>query len=383
MASECDVLRLPFELGPESYIRWPISTDSRDTPVGRRAPIGWPGDVPGRRRRRRGGARRRRSRSCVAARLRAGAALHGGRAVPADVGRGVPARSAASGRTTAAAGGARRGAGRRPGNSPRAGSPQPASGSRNRPLYLRFVQEQLARAEVAAWRRAVRPRLRGKARFAAVGVLAQADRRVRCGSRCSSAARSPAARRGGAPARRGGAARAGEPRPVAPSVPPTAGCSAPAATRCCSTGTSTPFNDWRSTFDGVNDHEADWEQVTVSSSPTPTAAAPGLGGLLVARPAGPDLRRRWDDPQLRRVGDHPVVYAGGRLALGRLPAGRLRRLRRAAVAARGSVAGAARAPAAGAAGRGSRGRASASRSSTTHRGDGPASAPAERTWRRS
>ena len=44
---------------------------------------------------------------------------------------------------------------------------------RNRPLYLRFVQEQLTRAEVAAWRREDRPRLRGKARFAAVGVLAR------------------------------------------------------------------------------------------------------------------------------------------------------------------------------------------------------------------
>ena len=44
---------------------------------------------------------------------------------------------------------------------------------RGRPLYLRFVQEQLTRADVAAWRREDRPRLRGKARFAAVGVVAR------------------------------------------------------------------------------------------------------------------------------------------------------------------------------------------------------------------
>ena len=72
-----------------------------------------------------------------------------------------------------------------------------------------------------------------------------------------------------------------------------------------------PMNDWRSSFYGVNDHEADWEQIFVYLS--------GRGGELEPRwvayashdYAGDDLRRRWDDPELHLVnGDHPVVYAG-------------------------------------------------------------------------
>ena len=43
------------------------------------------------------------------------------------------------------------------------------------------------------------------------------------------------------------------------------------------------MNDWRSTFAGVNDHEADWEQVTVFlPDPPDLVARPGLGGLLLA-----------------------------------------------------------------------------------------------------
>ncbi|MPY93626.1 MAG: hypothetical protein GEV08_11360 [Acidimicrobiia bacterium] len=71
------------------------------------------------------------------------------------------------------------------------------------------------------------------------------------------------------------------------------------------------MNDWRSSFGGANDHEADWEQVTVY------LAAPPEGGLRPAWVAfsahdevGDDLRRRWDDPDLVRAGDHPVVFAG-------------------------------------------------------------------------
>ena len=74
------------------------------------------------------------------------------------------------------------------------------------------------------------------------------------------------------------------------------------------------MNDWRSTFGGVNDHEADWEQVTVFL-PDP----PGLESLA-ARPAwvafsshdevGDDLRRRQDDPDIERRDTHPVVFAG-------------------------------------------------------------------------
>ena len=94
------------------------------------ARIGWPGDVPGRRRRRRGGARRRRSRSRVATRLRAGAALHGRGAVPADVGRGVPGEVQPLGRRRRQpAPAARRGAGGGRGTHARPGLRRPVSGT--------------------------------------------------------------------------------------------------------------------------------------------------------------------------------------------------------------------------------------------------------------
>ena len=73
------------------------------------------------------------------------------------------------------------------------------------------------------------------------------------------------------------------------------------------------FNDYRSTFDGVDDHEADWEMALVYLS---TDADGGLEPEWVAYAchdfSGDDLRRRWDDDEgLIRVGDHPVIFAGG------------------------------------------------------------------------
>ncbi|HJW90261.1 MAG TPA: hypothetical protein VJ436_06440 [Anaerolineales bacterium] len=72
-----------------------------------------------------------------------------------------------------------------------------------------------------------------------------------------------------------------------------------------------PFNNWRSGFFGANDHEADWEMIYVYLSE-------GSGGQLqpewVAYAShdfsGDDLRRRWDDPELEKSGEHPVIYAG-------------------------------------------------------------------------
>ena len=73
------------------------------------------------------------------------------------------------------------------------------------------------------------------------------------------------------------------------------------------------FNDYRSTFDGVDDHEADWEMALVYLSTDPDG---GLKPEWVAFAchdfSGDDLRRRWDDGEgLIRVGDHPVIFAGG------------------------------------------------------------------------
>lgn len=71
------------------------------------------------------------------------------------------------------------------------------------------------------------------------------------------------------------------------------------------------FNNWRSGFFGLNDHEADWELVNVylyesdQGELTPEWVAYSSHDF-----SGDDLRRRWDDPELEKVGDHPRVYAG-------------------------------------------------------------------------
>lgn len=72
-----------------------------------------------------------------------------------------------------------------------------------------------------------------------------------------------------------------------------------------------PMNDWRSSFHGINDHEADWENLIIY-------AAPDEDGVLQARwvafsshdAEGDGLRRRVDDPDLEWEGDHVVAYPG-------------------------------------------------------------------------
>jgi hypothetical protein len=71
------------------------------------------------------------------------------------------------------------------------------------------------------------------------------------------------------------------------------------------------FNDWRSRAYGVNDHEADWEQVVVYLAEQPDGSTRPAWVVFSAHDeTGDDLRRRWDDPDLALVGDHPVVHAG-------------------------------------------------------------------------
>ncbi|MBM4423839.1 MAG: hypothetical protein FJ030_10655 [Chloroflexi bacterium] len=67
------------------------------------------------------------------------------------------------------------------------------------------------------------------------------------------------------------------------------------------------MNDWRSSFYGVNDHESDWEQIIVYLSED---LAPQWVAYASHDFTGDDLRRRWDDPELRREGDHPIIFAG-------------------------------------------------------------------------
>ncbi|WP_229075003.1 hypothetical protein [Actinoplanes sp. DH11] len=76
------------------------------------------------------------------------------------------------------------------------------------------------------------------------------------------------------------------------------------------------FNNWRSAFGGVNEHEADWEQVSIfldaTGPPGPDGLPPASWVVFSAHDeTGDDLRRRWDDPDLSLVGGrHPVVFVG-------------------------------------------------------------------------
>jgi hypothetical protein len=70
------------------------------------------------------------------------------------------------------------------------------------------------------------------------------------------------------------------------------------------------YNDWRSRVFGVNDHEADWEQVAVYLAGQDDDLRPVWVASSAHDEQGDDLRRRWDDPDLSIEGEHPVIYAG-------------------------------------------------------------------------
>jgi len=71
-----------------------------------------------------------------------------------------------------------------------------------------------------------------------------------------------------------------------------------------------PFNDWRSGFFGANDHEADWEKVFVYLSESEGEISPEWVAYAAHNYTGDNLRRRWDDPEVEKVGEHPVIYVG-------------------------------------------------------------------------
>ncbi|MEM7339817.1 MAG: hypothetical protein AAF467_14280 [Actinomycetota bacterium] len=69
------------------------------------------------------------------------------------------------------------------------------------------------------------------------------------------------------------------------------------------------MNDWRSSYQGVNDHEADWEQAWIFCDPAdrrPVWVVCSSHDYL-----GSDLRRHWDDPECVRIAERPVLFAGG------------------------------------------------------------------------
>ena len=184
---------------------------------------------------------------------------------------------------------------------------------RDRSLELRFVERRLRGAAMRAWRRAERPRLRGTARLASVGVLART---------VDSFLRLSLLLRGRTP---GGTAAAAE----------VAAREHLDLQRCAYYGRVVRdgdyvvlqywlfhvFNDWRSTFAGVNDHEADWELVAVYLTDQGEGLQPQWVAASCHDHAGDELRRRWDDPRLLRAGDHPVIFAGAGSHAGGFEAG--------------------------------------------------------------
>lgn len=171
-------------------------------------------------------------------------------------------------------------------------------------VYLTLVDRPLNRDEFAAWKKdPQRPTFTASSRFAAVGILSRL---------IDSLMRMTLILRGKVP---GGYAAAAALRtrsmPHAGQHPYYGHVSREGGYIVLQYWYFYAMNDWRSTFGGVNDHEADWEQVTLflverdDAEPTLTWVA-----FSSHDEVGDDLRRRWDDPDIEYVGQHPVVYAG-------------------------------------------------------------------------
>ncbi len=173
---------------------------------------------------------------------------------------------------------------------------------RDRPLHLRFVTGPLDRSALRRWRREERPRLQGSDRLAAVGVFTRV---------VDSLLRVSLLLRGRVPGGLAAAAELASREHLDPDRFAYHG-------RVVRAGGYivlqywyfSVFNDWRSTFAGVNDHEADWELVCVYLADVVGGPEPRWVAASSHDHAGDELRRRWDDPQLRREGVHPVIFAG-------------------------------------------------------------------------
>ena len=71
------------------------------------------------------------------------------------------------------------------------------------------------------------------------------------------------------------------------------------------------YDSWRSGFGGVNDHEADWEMISIYLYEVDGQLVPEWATYASHDFRGDDLRRRWDDAdQLDLEDGHPVVYVG-------------------------------------------------------------------------
>ncbi len=175
---------------------------------------------------------------------------------------------------------------------------------RDRPLFLRFVEKPFGGAEYARWRRLPRERISATGRFTTTGVF---GRLIDAGLRASLLLR------GTVPS---GVAAAAETtyreRLDASRFTYYGRVVRGGGYVCLQYWYFYAMNDWRSTFRGINDHEADWEMVTIYLAEQDDGGAPVPEWVAFSSHDyhGDDLRRRWDDPELRREGSRPVVFAG-------------------------------------------------------------------------
>ena len=171
-------------------------------------------------------------------------------------------------------------------------------------LFLRYVQEPMSGIELGRSDRPRRPRFVAPSRLARVGIVA---RLIDAGFDLSLLVR------GTVP---GGTVAAAEAkyarlRAIDPAFNYYGRVVRQAGWTVCHYLFFYAMNDWRSSFAGANDHEADWEQCFIFLD---TADDGTVSPVWFARAAhdevGADLRRRWDDQVLQREGDHPIIFAG-------------------------------------------------------------------------
>ena len=181
-----------------------------------------------------------------------------------------------------------------------------AEAARERPdaaLFLRFAPASLSRDALRAWRkRPDRPNFHGVSRLAAMGLL---------GRFIDTLMRLSLTVRGKVP---GGLTAASQQQyaRISPSRDAYhAHVSSDGGYVVIQYWFLYAMNDWRSSFSGVNDHEADWEQVTIYLAPDATGnLAPAWIAFSSHDETGDELRRRPDDPDITWIGTHPVVNAG-------------------------------------------------------------------------
>ncbi|HLI00768.1 MAG TPA: hypothetical protein VKV06_08275, partial [Acidimicrobiales bacterium] len=170
-------------------------------------------------------------------------------------------------------------------------------------LSLRFVREPLDRRRYRQWKREPRSRFHATLRFTTTGML---GRVVEAAFRASLLARDTVARGLAAAAEVAYREHLEHDRMTYYGRVDRQG-----GYLCLQYWFFYAMNDWRSTFSGVNDHEGDWELAAVYLAERPAGPPePAWVAYSSHDHKGRELRRRWDDPELDRQGDHPVLYPG-------------------------------------------------------------------------